>query len=100
MRSQFYAALASFIITIALGILLIPALDKLKFGQTIRSDGPRRHLKNRDTDYGRIIFIPAIALATILFSGISENALVVIFQWLVWPYRFADDFIKITQKRS
>jgi phospho-N-acetylmuramoyl-pentapeptide-transferase len=102
LRSQFYAALASFIITIALGILLIPALDKLKFGQTIRSDGPRRHLKKTGTPtMGGIIFIPAIALATILFSGISENALVVIFSMVGFGLiGFADDFIKITQKRS
>jgi phospho-N-acetylmuramoyl-pentapeptide-transferase len=71
--TEFYTALASFIDNAALGILLIPILDKLKFGQTIRIDGPKRHLKKSGTPtMGGIIFIPAIALATLLlFSHIS-----------------------------
>ena len=80
MRTEYYTALASFIITTALGILLIPALAKLKFGQTIRSDGPQRHLKKTGTPtMGGIIFIPGIALATLFFSGISGDALIAIF---------------------
>ena len=102
MRTEFYAALASFIITTALGILLIPALAKLKFGQTIRSDGPQRHLKKTGTPtMGGIIFIPGIALATLFFSGISGDALIAIFLMVGFGFiGFADDFIKITMKRS
>ena len=55
-------------ITAVLGIFLIPILDKLKFGQTIRIDGPKRHLKKSGNTMGGIIFIPAIALAALLFS--------------------------------
>ncbi len=103
MRIQFfYTALVSFIITIALGILLIPVLDKLKFGQTIRSDGPKRHLKKTGTPtMGGIIFIPAIVFTTLFFSGISSDILIVIFSMIGFSLLgFADDFIKIARKRS
>jgi phospho-N-acetylmuramoyl-pentapeptide-transferase len=102
LRNQFYAALASFVVTIALGTLLIPVLDKLKFGQTIRSDGPRRHLKKTGTPtMGGIIFIPAIALSTLVFSGTSGDTLTVLFSMVGFGLiGFADDFIKITKKRS
>ena len=39
------AALAGFVITAAAGWLLIPALRRLHFGQTIREDGPTWHNK-------------------------------------------------------
>lgn len=102
MRTEYYTALASFIITTALGILLIPTLDKLKFGQTIRSDGPRRHLRKTGTPtMGGIIFIPAIALTTLFFSGISADTIIVIFSMVGFGLiGFADDFIKIAKKRS
>lgn len=102
MGVEFFTALVSFIITAALGILLIPTLDKLKFGQTVRSDGPKRHLRKMGTPtMGGIIFIPAIALTTLLFSGINIDTLtVIIFMIGFGLIGFADDFIKISRKRS
>ncbi len=88
--------------TAALGLLLIPILEKLKFGQTIRDDGPQRHLKKMGTPtMGGIIFIPAIALTTLLFTGFSFDTLVAIISMIGFGLiGFADDFIKITKKRS
>lgn len=102
MGVQFITALVSFIITAVLGILLIPVLDKLKFGQRVRDDGPQSHLKKMGTPtMGGIIFIPAIALATLLFSDINVDTVALIF--IITGFGligFADDFIKISKKRS
>ena len=102
MDVQFITALVSFIITAVLGILLIPVLDKLKFGQRVRDDGPQSHLKKMGTPtMGGIIFIPAIALATLLFSDINVDTVALIF--IITGFGligFADDFIKISKERS
>lgn len=100
MRTEFYTALTSFIITAVLGIFLIPALSKLKFGQMVRSDGPRRHLKKMGTlTMGGIIFIPAVALAALLFSGRSWEFFIPIVSMVGFAFiGLADDFIKITKK--
>lgn len=37
--------IASFILTIILGIIIIPILRKHKVGQVVRDDGPKEHLK-------------------------------------------------------
>jgi len=99
---EFFTALVSFVTTAVLGILLIPILDKLKFGQTIRSDGPKRHLSKMGTPtMGGIIFIPAIALATLLISDINIDTIAVIFFMIGFGLiGFADDFIKIIKRRS
>lgn len=102
MHIEFYTAIVSYVMTAALGLLLIPILEKLKFGQTIRDDGPQRHLKKMGTPtMGGIIFIPAIALTTLLFTGFSFDTLVAIISMIGFGLiGFADDFIKITKKRS
>jgi len=99
---EFFAAFVTFIITALLGILLIPILDKLKFGQRVRSDGPQRHLMKMGTPtMGGIIFIPAISLATLLFSNINVETVAVVFFIIGYGLiGFADDFIKIKKKRS
>ena len=38
-----YALALSFIVVIAIGPWLIPQLHKLKFGQSIREEGPKSH---------------------------------------------------------
>ena len=42
----------AFLISVALSPLFIPFLRKLKFGQSIRDEGPKSHQKIRDTDNG------------------------------------------------
>lgn len=39
--------LISFVVSIILGILVIPILKKLKVGQIERDDGPKSHLKKQ-----------------------------------------------------
>ena len=56
--------IASFIISIILGIIVIPILKKLKVGQIERDDGPKSHLKKQGTPtMGGIIIIITLILS-------------------------------------
>ena len=60
--------LISFVVSIILGILVIPILKKLKVGQIERDDGPKSHLKKQGTPtMGGIIIILAMI---IIITGI------------------------------
>ena len=41
--------LISFVLTVILGIFILPILQKLKVGQSEREDGPKSHLKKSGT---------------------------------------------------
>lgn len=45
------AIVISFIVASILGPIIIPLLHKLKFGQNIRQEGPKSHLKSRNSNY-------------------------------------------------
>jgi len=98
-----YAALISFAVTIGLGLIVIPILKKMKFGQNIRDDGPQTHLKKAGTPtMGGLFFIPAIIAAVLLLAeGSLDFPLVCLLTMLGFgAIGFADDMIKIRQKRS
>ena len=65
MRFETIILLISFIISIILGIIIIPILKKLKVGQIERDDGPQSHLKKQGTPtMGGIIIMLGIIIAT------------------------------------
>lgn len=112
----------SFIVTALLGIVLIPLLHKLKFGQNILTDiGPRWHAKKQGTPtMGGLMFIIGIFAAvgiTLLtgkltgFSLFSENDVLAsqertkLFAGLLLALclsliGFTDDYIKVSKKRN
>ena len=49
MQEIFYAAVVALLTVLALGPVIIPVLRRLKFGQSIREDGPKRHLTKAGT---------------------------------------------------
>ena len=66
MEFQTKLLLISFVITIVLGIIILPVLKKLKVGQIERSDGPQSHLKKQGTPtMGGIIIMLGIIIVTI-----------------------------------
>lgn len=68
---QIKILLLSFIATVALGIIAIPILRKLKIGQIERTDGPQSHLYKQGTPtMGGIILAVSIALL-IIFVFVS-----------------------------
>ena len=69
-----YAAayLVSLAVTLATGFFLIPALRRMKAGQSIREDGPVWHNSKQGTPtMGGIMFITGIAV-TCLTVGFGE----------------------------
>lgn len=75
------AAVLSFAVTAVLGRWMIPFLRRLKFGQTIREEGPAWHKKKQGTPtMGGIMFAIGIAVAVVVcvsayYLLTSDNAL-------------------------
>ncbi len=103
MRSYAFIVIISFLATLLLGITLIPWLKKLKFGQTVRDDGPKTHLKKTGTPtMGGIIFIiPLILVSLLQTRGRGEYVIVAVLSTLGFGLiGFLDDYIKVVKKRS
>ncbi len=69
------ALIISFIISVILGLIIIPILKKLKVGQIERDDGPQSHLKKQGTPTmgGIIIIISMILVVTGMYVFLSVN---------------------------
>lgn len=92
----------AFLITVVLGPVIIPYLRKLKFGQTVRDDGPQSHLKKNGTPtMGGILFLISITIMTLPFVKSYPNVVPVLFLTLGFGLiGFLDDYIKVVLKRS
>lgn len=97
------SAVIAFILTLIMGIFMIPVLRRLKFGQHIRKEGPKSHLAKQGTPtMGGIIFgLPIILVSIFLGKGSKEFFLPVIMVTLGFGIiGFIDDYIKVVMKRS
>ena len=66
MEFQTKILLLSFVITMILGLIIVPILKKLKVGQIERDDGPESHLKKQGTPtMGGIIIMLGIIIVTV-----------------------------------
>lgn len=64
----------SFLLAVILGPLTIPLLRRLKFGQQVRDDGPKAHLKKAGTPtMGGAIILLAFALSFLKFSVMDTD---------------------------
>lgn len=90
-------------ISLIIGPIIIPMLHKLKFGQNIREDGPKSHLKKAGTPtIGGLIFIISIVIV-MLVSGyrVNDKAMVVLYGMLAFGLiGFLDDILKIVHKHN
>lgn len=102
MSVLFYAAIMAVIITMICGPLIIPLLSKLKFGQSIREEGPKSHYAKSGTPtMGGIIILVALVVPAIFFAGTSIEVWLALFVTLGHGIiGFLDDFIKVVLKRS
>ncbi len=94
------ALLASFAITIVLGLIIIPLLKKLHIGQVVREDGPKTHLGKKGTPtMGGIIMLVAIMVVSVGVSFKYPSVLPVACITLGYGIiGFLDDFIKLVLK--
>ncbi len=112
----------AFIVTALLGIVLVPLLHKLRFGQNILTDiGPRWHAKKQGTPtMGGLMFIIGIIVAVAVtfltgkltgFSLLSENDVIssqektkllsgLLLALCLGLVGFTDDYIKVAKKRN
>ncbi len=93
---------AAFLLAAILGKLVIPVLRKLKFGQTVRDDGPQTHLKKQGTPtMGGVIFLVPAAIFSIAAYFVCDlkNILPIAFVTVCFGFiGFLDDWIKIVKK--
>lgn len=92
----------AFILAIIMGPLFIPLLRRLKFGQQIREDGPKAHLKKQGTPtMGGTIILLALTIAVLQFSDKTTPFFILLIATLGYGLvGFLDDYIKIAFKRS
>ena len=95
------AAIAAGVVLIA-GPFLIPLLHKLKFGQSIREEGPASHkVKSGTPTMGGIFLIAGIVIATLLRADLTPEIFIAIFIVVGhWILGFLDDYIKVVKKRN
>ncbi|MCR3956195.1 MAG: phospho-N-acetylmuramoyl-pentapeptide-transferase [Gudongella sp.] len=93
---------AGFVLSSFLGPKIIPLLQRLKIGQSIREDGPSSHLAKSGTPtMGGIIFLVAFMAATSIAAGLSADMGIIIFSTLGFgAVGFMDDYIKVVKKRN
>lgn len=106
--SRILVIFISFLIMVGFSPIVIPLLRRLKFGQSIREEGPQSHMKKTGTPtMGGILFI----IATVLTSFFAHRFLtgswflkefgLLMFVFLGFgTLGFLDDFIKVILKRN
>lgn len=96
----------SFFITVVLSPFFIPFLKRLKFGQSIREEGPASHQKKSGTPtMGGIIILLSIIVATLIMTNKyaeinHQTYLLLLVTFGFGLLGFLDDFIKIGMKRN
>ncbi len=98
-----YAAITALAITLFLGPWFINKIKELQFGQVVRDDGPRTHLKKTGTpSMGGILINASIVVSTLLWADLTNLYIWVGLLILVGfaAIGFYDDWLKIRKKSS
>lgn len=102
----FFTIIMAFLITVLLAPVFIPFLRRLKFGQSIRDEGPQSHQKKTGTPtMGGIVFLLSIVITTFVMTGKysepgPETYLMILVTVGFGLLGFLDDFIKVVMKRN
>ena len=98
-----FASLTALLIALFIGPFVIQKLKEFQIGQFVRDDGPQSHLKKSGTPtMGGVLIAIAILLPTILWSDPANPFVwVTVFSTAAFgAIGFADDYIKVVQRRS
>ncbi|MFS0861391.1 phospho-N-acetylmuramoyl-pentapeptide-transferase [Fredinandcohnia sp. 179-A 10B2 NHS] len=101
-----YSIIIGFVISVMLSPIFIPFLRRLKFGQSIREEGPKSHQKKSGTPtMGGIIILLSVVVTTFLVSNRLNELTVTTYLLLLVTVGFGilgflDDFIKVVLKRN
>ena len=64
-----FTIIMGFLISVLISPILIPFLRRLKFGQSIREEGPKSHMKKSGTPtMGGVMIIVSIAITAIVMT--------------------------------
>ena len=98
----FFAFGISLIAVLILGIIAIPFLHKLKFGQSIREEGPKSHQKKSGTPtMGGIFLIAGIVIGTLINTDLDFEIGLALFIMLGhFVLGFIDDYRKVVRKQN
>lgn len=102
------AIAVAFFISVLAGFIILPALRRMKFGQSIREEGPKSHQKKAGTPtMGGLIFIVSIIISTLLLSllqgdgVLTTQTIVLLLVFVGFGFiGFLDDFIIVVLKRN
>ena len=98
--------IVSFILTVILAPIVIPYLRRMKFGQSIREEGPQSHqVKAGTPTMGGLIFLTSIIISTLAlsfyFDKLTTQSIVLLVILVGFgAIGFLDDFIKVVLKRN
>lgn len=105
-QGLFVTIAVAFLIAVAISPIFIPFLRRLKFGQSIREEGPKSHQKKSGTPtMGGIVIFISIMLTTVLmvakFGKLNTTTYLLLFVTFGYGLLgFLDDFIKVVMKRN
>lgn len=101
-REMILPVLLSFGISLALGLVLIPFLRKVKAGQKEREEGVPSHQKKAGTPtMGGVMFLAAFTAVSLLFRKEGAEVVPVLFLTLGFGLiGFLDDYLKVVLHRS
>lgn len=94
------------VLTVLLMPVFIPLLKRMKFGQSIREEGPQSHMKKTGTPtMGGLVFLIAIIATTLVVALITDlmTSEIMILLLVLFGFGligFFDDFIKVVLKRN
>jgi phospho-N-acetylmuramoyl-pentapeptide-transferase len=102
----FLTIFMGFLITVLISPIFIPFLRRLKFGQSIREEGPKSHQKKSGTPtMGGVMILLSIIVTTFVMTGKFAEPTVKTYLLLLVTFGFGllgflDDFIKVVMKRN
>ena len=101
------AAIVSFVVTAVMGKLLIPALVRLKAGQSIKEIGPKWHMSKQGTPtMGGLMFIIGIGVAIVIcgwngmLAGNFQHLYVYLFALVFGGIGYIDDYQKVKHHQN
>ena len=96
------SVVTSLAIVLFSGVYFLPFLHRLKYGQSIREEGPASHRQKSGTPtMGGVMIVLAVTAATLLFAPLTVTTLLALFIFLGhFLLGFADDYIKVVKKRN
>ncbi len=103
MSSEFLIAiLVAAGVVLLMGPVMLPVLHRLKFGQSIREEGPKSHqAKSGTPTMGGIMIVLGISLGTLAAAPLTTEILLALFIMLGhFALGFLDDYIKVVKKRN